>query len=75
MKNITFIEWMALAAIGGMFAAMLIQPYDDTDDRQNKERSGMNLYIDNKTGCEYLGVPIGSITPRLDRNGDQLGCK
>lgn len=38
--------------------------YDDTDDHANGERSGMSLYIDYGTGCEYLGS-WSALTPRM----------
>ena len=50
--------------------------YDDTDDKVNGTRSGMVLYTDNLTGCQYLKAGlIGGITPRLDVNGNHVGCK
>jgi len=33
--------------------------------------SGMRIFTDAKTGCQYLRVG-DSITPRLDRNGHQI---
>ena len=49
-------------------------PYDDTDDPITNTRSGLRLYVDNLTGCEYLGTLLGSLTPRLDGDGEHLGC-
>lgn len=46
-----------------------VQPYDDTDNKTTKERSGLRLYTDHKTGCQYLVTLTGSITPRLNNNG------
>ena len=52
-----------------------LTPYDDTDDVANGERSGMILYTDNLTGCQYLKAGLfGGMTPRLDREGQQVGC-
>lgn len=48
-------------------------PRDDTDPPG--ERSGMSLYIDHRTGCQYLGIPFGGITPRVDGAGRHVGCK
>jgi len=36
-------------------------------------RSGVIVRTDNLTGCQYL-VDHG-ITPRLDKNGKQVGCR
>lgn len=43
---------------------------DDTDPPEG--RSGMALYTDHRTGCQYLGNPMGGITPRLDRTGKHM---
>ena len=48
------------------------QPYDSTDDIANKDRSGLMLYVDHGTGCEYLGKVFGPPVPRLDRFGKQV---
>lgn len=45
-------------------------PRDDTDPPEG--RSGMALFIDNRTGCHYLGNPLGGITPRLDGKGRHI---
>jgi len=34
--------------------------------------SGMVVYHDHLTGCEYLASGHGGITPRLDANGKQV---
>ena len=43
--------------------------WDSTD---GEERSGMTLHVDNMTGCQYLGRFFGSVTPRLDSNGNHI---
>ncbi len=43
---------------------------DDTDPPSG--RSGMILFIDYKTGGQYLGSPSGGITPRLDEHGRHI---
>lgn len=43
-------------------------PRDDTDTAE--ARSGMAVYKDAKTGCQYLRAGyFSSLTPRLDENG------
>ena len=50
--------------------------YDSTDNIEAKERIGLMIYTDHKTGCEYLRAGIfGGTFPRLDKNKNQLGCK
>jgi len=46
---------------------------DDTD-RGKWTRSGMSLYTDYGTGCQYLGKIFGGITPRVDKDGKHI-CK
>lgn len=43
---------------------------DDTDPAGG--RSGMVLYTDDKTGCQYLSNRFGGMTPRLNRDGEQI---
>jgi hypothetical protein len=43
---------------------------DDTDPPNGV--SGLNIFVDAKTNCQYLGQGDGGITPRLDRNGKQI---
>lgn len=50
-------------------------PYDNTDDIENKERSGMGLYTDHLTGCQYLSRALGGLTPRLHPDGSQVCLK
>ena len=38
-------------------------------------RSGMSLYTDAASGCQYLGNPLGGITPRMTSAGQHMGCK
>lgn len=46
---------------------------DDSDDPLGG-RSGLWVYTDHKTGCQYLGTSAGAITPRLDKDGN-IVCK
>tara|TARA_Y100000310_G_C20691139_1_gene822288 strand:+ start:2302 stop:2541 length:240 start_codon:yes stop_codon:yes gene_type:complete len=45
-------------------------PKDSTDSED--KRSGMILYNDYQTGCQYLGGLFGGITPRLDAEGKHI---
>lgn len=42
------------------------------DNSDGQIRSGMRVHVDNLTGCEYLSVPSGGITPRVDASGKQI---
>lgn len=46
--------------------------WDDSDSASS--RSGMQVFTDAKTGCQYLGNPSGGIIQRLDNTGKQV-CK
>lgn len=46
---------------------------DETDSML--QRSGMGLFTDYGTGCQYLGSPRGGITPRLGTDGKQICSK
>jgi len=51
-------------------------PYDDTDDAANSERSNMQLFTDNLTGCQYLKASyFAALTKRVDGTGRHVGCK
>ena len=66
-------QLLVIAALIAIAAAVsLLAPYDDTDPPNG--RSGMALYTDHLTGCQYVGKPFGGITPRLRADGKQL-CK
>jgi len=51
-------------------------PYDSTDNKSDNDRSGMKLYTDHLTKCQYLAAGnffgANGITPRLDANGNHL---
>lgn len=59
--------------------APFIQPTDDTDQPGAWGywgRSGLGLYTDNRTGCQYVKAGFfGGITPRLDQSGKPICAK
>jgi len=74
-KVFFFIFWVYLAVIFfDVVTFKLFQWGADSTDTDSA-RSGMAIKTDNKTGCEYLVTGNGGITPRLDREGYQMGCK
>lgn len=62
--------------ISALFIMLFVSiSYDDTDDVENGTHSGMWLYTDHLTKCQYLGAGVfGGITPRLNKFGDHVGC-
>lgn len=51
--------------------AVAERPLDDTDSPTG-QRSNMELLTDHGTGCQYLRVMGGGVTPRLDGAGRQM---
>lgn len=69
-----------LASVAILFACSSVfdlfgpsKPFDNSDPPGG--RSGMRIYTDNLTGCQYLARPSGSLTPRLLRDGKQVCVK
>ncbi len=59
---------IVLAAVVATKVANRFVPYDDTDDKPT--RSGMRLYTDHGTGCQYLSPGVfGGLTPRARQDG------
>ncbi|MGM3162412.1 hypothetical protein ACS25C_16775 [Dickeya undicola] len=42
------------------------------DDTDGVGRSGLSLYTDAGTGCQYLSAGGSGITPRMDKDGYQI---
>jgi hypothetical protein len=58
------IGWLVLYSLG-------YGGRDVTDSKQSRDRSGMAIYNDYGTGCEYLkGGLFGGLYPRMDEHGD-----
>lgn len=67
-------HWLLWALVLGLWLLSL-WPWaslerDDTDPPNG--RSGMHLYRDHATGCEYVGGKNGGITPRIDNQGHHM---
>lgn len=45
-------------------------PHDSTD--APGQRSGLAIYTDHLTGCQYVGVPGSGLTSRLDAKGHPI---
>lgn len=59
-----------LIAFGIFYLLGNTLPKDNTDPIDG--RSGMSLHTDNKTGCQYLSLYFGGLTPRLDKSGQHV---
>ena len=77
LKNYT--KWLAKWAVGLYFAVAMIGKLpinrDDSDPGEWGERSGVAVRTDALTGCQYLEAMNGGLTPRIDNNGKQIGCR
>jgi hypothetical protein len=60
------------AAFLSLGALLMFGPVgrDDTDPPSG--RSGMGLYTDSLTGCQYLSHAFSGLTPRMDSAGHQV---
>jgi len=69
-------KWILIALAATWVIGQLPLGRDDSDEPGwFGERSGMSPMTDRMTGCQYLRISSGGITPRLDAAGRQIGCK
>lgn len=54
---------VGLVAAAGCTALVAMQP---------KDQNGIEVYIDNDTGCHYITANHGGVTPRLDRQNKPI---
>lgn len=78
MKGFTWrhlVIFIILIQVLQIAANQLRLGFDDTDDHDRGIRSGMVLRTDHGTGCQYLGRAFAELTPRLDGDGNHVGCR
>lgn len=63
---------LAIATVISYLISSFFTPYDSTD--VPGKRSGLRLYKDAKTGCEYLSANKNGLVKRVDINGTHIGC-
>jgi len=64
-----------LIGLGGLLLVLAFPPSRDTTDPP-EGRSGLVLFTDAETGCQYLsGGRRSGVTPRVDGAGRHVGCK
>jgi len=70
MKTVWMIAvTVTLLIVGFIFIAT---PSKDDSDPEDG-RSGMSIYTDNLTGCQYLSKPgLGGLSPRMSADGNQI---
>ena len=66
------VAWICAAVIVlGIIGSIVGYPQkDDTDPSGG--RSGLKIYTDSGTGCQYLSVSGGGVTPRLSSDGHPI---
>lgn len=65
-----------LAVVFSLLYALGYGYRDDTDDKKSRKRSGLSLYTDYGTGCQYVKVGLfGKLQPRRDRYGVHVCVK
>lgn len=68
------VGWILISSVYGWIRNY--PGYDDTDNIENKVRSGMVSYTDHGTGCQYLGTAglftRSQLIPRVDENGRHI---
>lgn len=70
MKNGPLLLMVGCGFVLGMLLGGQWPAGDDTDTPE--KRSGMRPHVDALTGCQYLSVSKGGITPRLDAQGRHM---
>jgi len=64
---------LAVAVMIGSGLARFIESLGvNSTDSAEHSRSGLEVRIDNLTGCHYLESKNGYLTLRLDKTGDQI---
>lgn len=69
---------LILMAIGIAVLLDISRPYDDTDPPIRAhpwDRSGLRLYTDHGTGCQYISTMFGDLVARRDGSGKHVGCR
>ena len=66
------VAWIcAVILVFGLIDSAIRYPQkDDTDPSGG--RSGLKIYTDSGTGCQYLSVSGGGVTPRMSADGKPI---
>ncbi len=66
------VAWICavIIVLGLIDSAIRYPQKDDTDPSGG--RSGLKIYTDSGTGCQYLSVSGGGVTPRLSADGQPI---
>lgn len=64
------LPWLMIVGGFVLLAAQCSSQKDSTDPPGG--RSGLSIYVDHYTGCQYLSSSWGGLTPRLDTDGRHI---
>lgn len=71
MTGTEAVLWVCMIAV----FALVTKPGPRDDSDSKTERSGLTIYTDNKTGCQYVkGGLFGGLSVRVDQSGKPI-CK
>ena len=74
-KNLLAVAVVSLLIGGGGLAWDAYRPWEPTDNYVTGERSGLTIYTDAHTGCQYLQTNLGGLTARLRPTGKHICLK
>jgi hypothetical protein len=70
---VAMLIWLMAFIILSMLVSQGLFPPRDDSDVADGNRSGLVIFRDALTGCEYLARPlIGTPTPRMNKDGKQV---
>lgn len=75
LKDVIWSVLGNLAIVGAVLigvALLSALPFLKDDFDPTNGRSGLKIYTDHRTGCQYIGAGSGGLTPRLDANGKHI---
>lgn len=59
-------DWCVAGVLIAVVASAIFRPYDSTDNASTHTRSGLYLYTDHATGCQYIKASwFATLTPRM----------
>ena len=73
LRDIRFITGATNFFILALFVGWLV--FGEPSTKPSFGSSVLLIHTDALTGCEYLSSRRGSLTPRLDGLGKQIGCR
>lgn len=77
-KLVDTVVWRLIFWLGAILIAQMAINYANSyfqigwDDSDAQAPSGLKIYTDSRTNCQYLSSQSGGLTPRLDRTGIQI---